>query len=334
METTDRKKDHIELTEESKTLASARDSRFFYEPVMSAHPKDKEYIPTFFLGKPMNAPIWVSSMTGGTAMAKQINENLARVCNEFKLGMGLGSCRKLLFSNDHIGDFDMRKHIGEQPFYANLGIAQIVELVNNKHTEKIVELVKKLQADGLIIHVNPTQEWLQPEGDRIHLMSPYEGIKRIVENLSLKVIIKEVGQGMGPESLKAILQLPVEALEFGAFGGTNFSKMESLRDPKLKSIDPVCMVGHTADEMIDFIHQIEKSDSILCRQFIVSGGIKNYLDGYYYNERLCFNSVYGQAAGFLRYAKEDYDTLAQYVESQINGYKYAMRFLRVKSKAE
>ena len=97
--------------------------------------------------------------------------------------------------------------------------------------------------------------------------------------------------------------------------------------------DPICFVGHDPSEMIDLVHHIleKHQEDVRCKEFIISGGVKNYLDGYYYNERLSCNSIYGQAAGFLKHAHGDYDDLAYYVDQQVQGYKFAMRYLRLKS---
>jgi isopentenyl-diphosphate delta-isomerase len=90
----DRKREHIELAFKSQTTAVEADSRFIYEPLLSEHPT--ELTPIGFLGKTLRTPIWACSMTGGTELAKKINENIARVCKDFGMGMGLGSCRILL----------------------------------------------------------------------------------------------------------------------------------------------------------------------------------------------------------------------------------------------
>ena len=79
------------------------------------------------------------------------------------------------------------------------------------------------------------QEWFQPEGD-ILSMSPIDTIQRFMDQFSLPLIIKEVGQGMGPESLKRLLQLPLPAIEFAAFGGTNFARVELLRVPNAQLV--------------------------------------------------------------------------------------------------
>ena len=120
-----------------------------------------------FLGRNMNFPIMVSSMTGGTEKAKTINKNLAKVCGEFGLGMGLGSCRQLLYEDKRMHEFDIRQFMPNEPMLINLGIAQIEELLEKQETDRIGLLADRLQADGLIVHINPMQEWLQPEGDRI-----------------------------------------------------------------------------------------------------------------------------------------------------------------------
>jgi len=159
-------------------------------------------------------------------MANTINTNLAKACGEYGMGMGLGSCRALLDSDERLSDFAMRGLIGDQPLYANLGIAQLDELFQANKQQLISELVKKLEADGLIIHINPLQEWLQPEGDIYHV-SPIDIVKRVIDLApDMNIIVKEVGQGMGPKSLEALYKLPIMAVDFAAGGGTNFAKLE------------------------------------------------------------------------------------------------------------
>ena len=153
-----RKRDHIELAFRSQI--SDLDTRFYYEPMLAAHPTDTAALATDFLGKKLCAPMWVSSMTGGTEQAQIINRNLAQACGEFGLGMGLGSCRKLLFDDARLADFVVRQYMGyEVPLFANLGIAQLEALIAANQLYRINDLLDKLEADGLIIHVNPLQEW-------------------------------------------------------------------------------------------------------------------------------------------------------------------------------
>lgn len=329
----DRKKDHIEMAFKSRVLHQQIDTRFNYEPLLSSHPEDEENIKIQFLGKEFKAPIWVSSMTGGTTLAGTINKNLAKACGEYGLGMGLGSCRQLLYSDEYLDDFQIRKYMSDQPLYANLGIAQLEILIQNNQLDKVNILLDKLDADGLIIHVNPMQEWLQPEGDRFK-SDPLMTIKKVIEKSSYKIIVKEVGQGMGPESLEALLKLPIEAIDFGASGGTNFALLEILRSsPEIsENYGNLALIGHSAADMVEFVNAlcIKNDQDILCKQIIVSGGVSDFLDGYYLTQKLRLPAVYGQASGLLKYAQTSYEELQKYLDLQIKGLSLAKAFLRVK----
>ncbi|HMQ86434.1 MAG TPA: isopentenyl-diphosphate delta-isomerase [Flavilitoribacter sp.] len=331
----ERKQDHIELAFRSRVERPELDTRFSYEPILSGHPAAGVIPPSLIGGKTLKAPLWVSSMTGGTAMAGTINRNLARACSDFGLGMGLGSCRALLHSDDTLGDFAVRPVIGpDQPLYANLGIAQVEELISSDSLGKITRLIDKLEADGLIIHVNPLQEWLQPEGDRIQ-KPPLESIRSVLEYLGdMPVIVKEVGQGMGKESLRALLQLPLAAVDFAANGGTNFARLELMRSTEeMQEIyGPLALVGHSAEEMVDLTNELalELGERLACRRVIISGGITNFLDGYYLVQKSSLTAIYGQASGFLKHARGDYQDLFRYTESVVKGLEMAYAFLSVK----
>ncbi len=329
-----RKRDHIQLAFQSQIEMDQLDKRFFYEPLLAAHPEQHSDSGLSFLGKNLKVPIWVSSMTGGTEMANTINHNLARACREFGMGMGLGSCRGLLRSNEALADFDVRNIMGpDLPLYANLGIAQLEELIDDKELYLMDQLIEKLQADGLIIHVNPMQEWLQPEGDRFR-KAPIDTIETILNHAKYPIIVKEVGQGMGYESLKRLFKLPIEAVDFAANGGTNFAKLELLRSTKdqLDIYKSLANIGHSAEEMVHFTNEIikELGDQMRCKQVIISGGVKHFLDGYYLINKIELPAIYGQASGFLKHATGSYEALRDYVESQVQGLQIAKAYLRVR----
>ncbi len=326
-----RKKDHIELALKSQTLPPEMDARFHYEPMLSAHPS-KGLKPFTILGKEHRVPLWVSSMTGGTKLAGKINRNLARACNEFGMGMGLGSCRIIMEDDTYLGDFDVRDLVGEHlPLWANLGIAQAEELVQKKQIGKASALVEKLRADGLILHVNPMQEWFQPEGD-VFTSAPLDTIKRFLEMFPYPVMVKEVGQGMGPESLRALLQLPLQAIEFAAFGGTNFARVELQRDEGNSGalFEPLSRIGEDASHMLDYVNNIVDSQHVSCREIIISGGVKTFLDGYYLIRKSKLTALYGMASTFLQYARQDYETLRNFISTQVRGLEMAFAYLTIR----
>jgi isopentenyl-diphosphate delta-isomerase len=191
--------------------------------------------------------------------------------------------------------------------------------------------VEKLRADGLIIHVNPMQEWFQVEGDILE-HPPIETIQRFLEHSSIPVIVKEVGQGMGPESLAALLQLPLAAVEFAAFGGTNFVRVELLRDEgnNRDLFEPLSYVGEDAASMVERMNGIVARTEPACREVILSGGIRNFLDGYYLIRKSALPAVYGMASAFLEHARGDYDHLRDFVRAQVRGLEMAFAYLTLR----
>lgn len=327
-----RKEDHITLAFASSTPATGLDDRFYYEPLLSGHKSTAPSVEIKVGNKMMQHPIWVSSMTGGTEKAMTINHNLAKLCGTYGLGMGLGSCRQLLYEDKRLEEFNVRPLMPGSPLFINLGIAQIETLIERGETELILRLINRLQADGLIIHVNPLQEWLQPEGDRF-LIPPIDTITTLLASADYPIIVKEVGQGFGKNSLSKLLSLPLEAIDLAGYGGTNFSKLELLRSDTLKheNLKPICFLGHTCEEMIAHINAYSRAGKeINCNKVIISGGIKNFLDGYYHMQRCTLPSIYAQASGFLKYAM-DYSELEKFCQIQIEGLKMANAFLTLKS---
>jgi len=328
----DRKSDHIELALKSQISAALNDNRFLYEPLLGVS-VPAPFPEIRFMDKTLKIPMWVSSMTGGTQQAGNINRNLARACNEFGMGMGLGSCRILLENRSHFADFNVRDLLGKElPLFANLGVAQVEQMLRLNSLDEVFRLLADLDADGLIIHVNPIQEWLQREGDEISV-PPVDTITEFLEKTNLKIIVKEVGQGMGPASLEALLKLPIGAIEFAAFGGTNFAQIEISRSSAAGQDDfsGLSLAGHTAAEMLTWTNQIvESGKPVKCRQLIISGGVRNFLDGHYFLSWSKLPAIYGQASGFLKHATQDYTVLRRYVSAQVEGLMFARNYLHIR----
>lgn len=326
-----RKQSHLELAFEAQN--SRIDQRFYYDPMLAAHPNKADEWKIEFAGKTMRYPIWISSMTGGTSQAGPINKMLAKTARQFGFGMGLGSCRIILGDNTYFEDFNLRPILGDEvPFFANIGIAQLEEVLESNSIYLLRNLIQKLDADGLIIHVNPLQEWLQPEGDRIRF-SPIQTINKLLNELDCRIIVKEVGQGFGKESMKALLQMPLEAIDFAANGGTNFSKLELLRNESLKAhFESLVSIGHSAQEMVEILNSSVEELGVnrRCNQVIISGGISNFLDGFELISKSSLPAVYGQAAPFLKYANESQEALENFAKHQVEGLMFAKTFLSVK----
>ncbi|MEM9942332.1 MAG: isopentenyl-diphosphate delta-isomerase [Planctomycetota bacterium] len=326
-----RKQSHLDLAFNSQN--SRIDDRFYYEPMLAGHPNETDSMPVKFGSKNLRFPIWISSMTGGTSKAGPINKMLAQTASKFGFGMGLGSCRIILEDRTWFDDFNLRPILGDElPLFANIGIAQVEKLLARSEAHRLGQLVSDLDADGLIIHVNPIQEWLQPEGDHI-AQPPVTTIEQCLNEIDIPIIVKEVGQGFGPESMHQLLSMPLLAIEFASGGGTNFAKLELKRNfTEQKTFENLTQLGHCAEEMIGFLNGAvdDPSLSLRCHHVIVSGGVRNFLDGYYFISKSKLNAVYGQAAAFLKAASESQETLDSYAASQVRGLLLAKQFLKVK----
>ncbi len=327
----DRKLQHIELTNSSQAEFSPLSDLFYYEPLHGAHAKTVD-LSVNFAGKKLSLPLWISSMTGGTGKAKHINNNLSKVAGNKQIGFGLGSCRPLLESDVFFDDFHLKHHTKDAPYWANLGVAQVSELLSQGRMNEINNLLKRLEVDGLIIHVNPLQEWMQPEGD-VFVEDPLTTIKKTFDKINFPIIVKEVGQGMGPRSLKSLMELPLMAIEFAAYGGTNFTTLEKLRSIDAPEIhDSVTRIGHTALDMVEMTNKIIKENpSIKCQDFIISGGVREYLTGYYLMNKSLGNCVFGMASPFLNHADQGVDKLEDFVNEIEKGLQLANQYLSIRN---
>jgi len=128
--------------------------------------------------------------------------------------------------------------------------------------------------------------------------------------------------------------MPIEAIDFAAFGGTNFATLELSRTSEMPraQYSSLSYVGQSAEEMIAMVNKLKKElgSKVKCDQYIISGGISNFLDGYYGISALEANSVYGMASGFLKYALKPYEQLEEQVAKHIEGLKIANAFLSIR----
>lgn len=329
-----RKLNHLDLAQASSLLA--QDPRFNYEPLLGVHPAPGVRLPTSFWGKTLGAPLWISSMTGGTEEAFFINQNLALVAKEFGLGMGLGSCRSLLTSEKYLSHFSWRKILGpDLPLLANIGIAQVEKMALAQNFLPLEKLIKLVEANGLIVHINPLQEWLQPEGDRLSLPA-LTTLKMLMQNFSYPIMVKEVGQGMGPQSLSALLDLAPQGIEFAALGGSNFSWIELQRQAeKNLGFEGLAHLGHTALDMVQMMNQRvdekkQKDPAYRAPELVISGGLQTFLDIHYLSKKLRSPNLGGFAGALLKRARVSHDELRRFVEAQVCGLALAEQFLTLR----
>lgn len=185
---------------------------------------------TQFLNKQIKAPFLVSSMTGGSKLAEEININLAIASEQMGWAIALGSTRALLESDAYADSFLIRKHAGSVPLIANLGAVQLNYGYGVEEAEKIIEMT---EADSLVLHLNSLQEVVQDEGD-LNFENLLPKIEEICRKVSVPVGAKEVGFGIDGTVAKKLVDVGVQYIDVAGAGGTSWSQVE-----KLRSEDPL-----------------------------------------------------------------------------------------------
>ena len=177
-----------------------------------------------FLGFRVAFPFFISSMTGGSSEAFKANKELARVAQQARIPVGTGSIRVLFTEPEVIDHFRLKTLAPDVPVFANIGGVQLREPDNSK----LVEMVRRLEADAIAVHLNPGQELAQPEGDR-DFRGVLAGIQRLCESSPVPVIVKETGFGIGPDEARRLLDAGARYVDVAGSGGTNWVTVEGYR---------------------------------------------------------------------------------------------------------
>ncbi len=190
-------------------------------------------IESSFLNKNIKAPFLVSSMTGGSDLAANINHNLAKAAEDKGWAIGLGSTRALLESDAHKESFMIRKSAQTVPLIANLGA---VQLNYGYGVEEVKQIIDATGADSLVLHLNSLQEVIQDGGD-LNFAELLPKIEKICREIDQPIGIKEVGFGIDGHVAKKLKEVGIAYIDVAGAGGTSWSQVEKLRskDPLKKA---------------------------------------------------------------------------------------------------
>jgi isopentenyl-diphosphate Delta-isomerase len=276
MNTVQRKAEHIRICLEEDVQFATQGSGFDRYRFEHCCLPELDYadidLGTSFLGKKLGAPILISSMTGGTEQAKQINYRLAEVAQSYGLAMGVGSQRVAVEKPDVAHTFQVRSVAPDILLFANIGAVQLNYRYGIEECQRVVD---SLAADALILHLNPLQECIQPNGDT-NFKGLLDRIAQISDRLSVPIIAKEVGNGISPKMAQKLISAGVSAIDVAGAGGTSWAKVESERATTSLQRE----LGKTFGDWgiptatcIDRIHQIAPTIPL-----IASGGLKDGVD--------------------------------------------------------
>ncbi|UHD47763.1 type 2 isopentenyl-diphosphate Delta-isomerase [Aureimonas altamirensis] len=234
----DRKNDHIDLVlsgagtvaERAGGLSSIR----FEHVALPELDMESIDLTTRFLGRDLAAPLLISSMTGGPERAGLINDRLAEAAQHLKIALAVGSQRIALEGRASDGlTADLRRRAPDIPLLANIGAVQLVAGLGADGARRAVDM---LEADALILHLNPLQEAIQPGGNH-----DFRGILGAIETLTpilgVPVIAKEVGAGLSAPVARRLVDAGVAAIDVAGTGGTSFAAIEAQRqaDPTMRA---------------------------------------------------------------------------------------------------
>lgn len=271
-----RKADHIRITlEEDVGFGALTTGLERYRLVHQALPElDLAGVDarTELFGRAVGAPVVISCMTGGVERGAQINRRLARAAQAWGVAMGVGSQRAALDDAELVESFRVRELAPAVPLLANLGVSQLREPAAMERCRRAVAMI---DADALVLHANPLQEALQPEGTP-DFAGVIELIGEVAATVGVPVLVKEVGWGIAENLARALAEAGVAGIDVAGAGGTSWSQVERHRisDPVMRR------VAATFQEW-----GIPTADSVVaCRSgfpeglVIASGGLRSGLD--------------------------------------------------------
>jgi isopentenyl-diphosphate delta-isomerase len=271
-----RKSDHIKINLEQDVRSALTTGLENYRFVHEALPElDLNRIDTTLslFGKKLNSPILISSMTGGTEEAGEINQRLAEAAQEVGVAMGVGSQRAAIEHPIQTPTFAIaRKVAPDILLFANLGAVQLNYGYGIDQCRKAVDMI---QADALILHLNPVQEAVQDAGDT-NFAGLAKKIEEICRKIEVPVIAKEVGWGISERTAKLLADCGISAIDVAGAGGTSWSQVEMHRAPdEFTRQLAASFVGWgipTAESILNVKRAVP--DTLI----FASGGIKDGLD--------------------------------------------------------
>jgi isopentenyl-diphosphate Delta-isomerase len=271
-----RKSDHIRINLEEDVRSALTSGLEKYHFVHEALPElDLNQVDASLslFGKKLSTPILISSMTGGTEEAGEINQRLAEAAQEVGVAMGVGSQRAALEHPEQTPTFSItRKVAPDILLFANLGAVQLNYGFGIDECRKAVDMI---QADALILHLNPLQEAVQDAGD-----TNFAGLAKKIEGISKKlevpVIAKEVGWGISERTAKLLADCGVSVIDVAGAGGTSWSQVEMHRAPDEFTRQLAATFVGWGIPTADSILNVKKA--VPNMTIFASGGLKDGLD--------------------------------------------------------
>jgi isopentenyl-diphosphate delta-isomerase len=273
--TSARKTDHIRINlEENVDSGLTTRLEYYYFPHQALPELNLEDVDlnVQLFGKSLNAPLLISSMTGGTVEAQKINLKLAAAAQETGIAMGLGSQRAAIENPAMIKTFQVRDVAPDILLFANLGAIQLNYGYGIDQCRRVVDMI---DADALILHLNPLQEAVQKEGNT-NFFGLLQKIETVCTALPVPVIVKEVGWGISAQTARKLVDAGIAAIDVAGAGGTSWTQVEMYRAENQNQARLAHTFLNWGIPTAESVIQVRQS----CPEvpIIASGGIRTGLD--------------------------------------------------------
>lgn len=303
---TSRKSDHIKINLEQDVRSSLTTGLERYRFIHQALPElnlDDVSTSLRLFDRQLRIPLLISSMTGGTAEAAQINMKLAEAAQHTCIAMGLGSQRVAIDHPKLASTFQVRQVAPDILLLANLGAIQLNYGYSVDECKRAVDMI---EADALILHLNPLQEAVQPEGDT-RFAGLLSKIEKVCKAISVPVIAKEVGWGFSETAARQLVDAGVSAIDVAGAGGTSWSQVEMHR---AQNESQARLAAAFQDWGISTVESIQNILNIAPEiNIIASGGLRNGVD---IAKCIALGAILGgMASPFLKSAVKSVDETIQ-----------------------
>lgn len=275
--TSKRKDDHIDLClnedVDFRTKTTGLEKYEFEHYANTEVEIDKIDLKTTFFGNEINYPFIVSCMTGGSGESIDINSELAVAANELKIPIGVGSQRQALEDDKHHKSYRViRDNAPDVPVMSNIGAAEFSKLTDDNSINLLIDMI---EADAFVVHLNPLQEMLQPEGNT-NFTGLLKNIERVKTYISIPLIVKEVGSGIGARSANDLLEAGADGIDLAGAGGTSWAAVELLRSGRLEAEEN--FFRDWGIPTADCIEQVKTLKVDYNFTLVASGGINSFSD--------------------------------------------------------
>lgn len=257
---TNRKDDHIKYALKYQAPYNSFDDIELIQHSLPDYDLAEIDLTTHFAGRDFDFPFYINAMTGGSEKGGAVNQKLAKLAQATGLVMVTGSYSAALKKQENT-TYPHRKDYPNLQLATNIGI--------DKPIQAGLRTVEEMSPIFLQLHINLMQELLMPEGER-EFQSWKKNLADYANQISIPVILKEVGFGMDVKTIEQAANLGIKTFDISGRGGTSFAYIENQRGCNRSYLNDW---GQTTVQVL--LNAQPLMDKV---EILASGGVRHPLD--------------------------------------------------------